>query len=114
MSPTMSLAVIFAAFVTIGVIASIFMGRRGHNPFAWLALGAILGPLVIPVAAVAVHEERIRQRREVVSGTSGGGTIDVLVGIDGSPEAHAALQCRDAAFRAGDRSPHASERRGLR
>lgn len=51
---------------------------------------------MIPVAAVAVHEERMGQRREVVSGTSAGGAVDLLVGIDGSPEARAA---RNAATR---------------
>jgi nucleotide-binding universal stress UspA family protein len=94
----MSLLLILAAFVTIGVIASIFMGRRGHNPFAWLVLGCILGPLVIPVAAVAVREERMRQRREVASGTSAGGAVDVLLGIDGSPEAQAALHAATRLF----------------
>lgn len=47
MSPTVLLLILFMSFATIGVAASIFMGRRGHNPFAWLLLGAILGPLVI-------------------------------------------------------------------
>jgi len=91
MSPTTLLLITFVAFVTIGVMASVFMGRRGHNPFAWLLLGAILGPLVIPVIVAAVYEEQMRQRREVVRGTAGEGSVDVLVGIDGSPEAVAAL-----------------------
>jgi nucleotide-binding universal stress UspA family protein len=94
----MSLFIILGVFIAIGVIVSVFMGRRGHNPFAWLMLGCILGPLVIPVAAVAVHEERMRQRWEVVSGTSAGGAVDVLVGIDGSPEAEAALRAATQLF----------------
>jgi nucleotide-binding universal stress UspA family protein len=98
MSPTMLLLIFFMSFVAIGVAASIFMGRRGHNPFAWLMLGAILGPLVIPVIAVAIHEERMHQRRKVVGGSSAGGAIDVLVGIDGSPEAEAALHAASALF----------------
>jgi nucleotide-binding universal stress UspA family protein len=98
MSPTVLLLILFMSFATIGVAASIFMGRRGHNPFAWLLLGAILGPLVIPVIAVAVQEERMRQRREVASGTSAGGAVDVLVGIDGSSEAEAALHAASALF----------------
>ena len=98
MSPTLSLLIIFMSFVAIGVAASIFMGRRGHNPFAWLILGAILGPLVIPVIAVAVHEEKMRQRSEVVGGVSAGGAVDVLVGIDGSAESEAALHAAAALF----------------
>jgi nucleotide-binding universal stress UspA family protein len=98
MSPTVLLLILFMSFVAIGVAASIFMGRRGHNPFAWLLLGAFLGPLVIPVIAVAVHEERMHQRRKVVGGTSAAGAVDVLVGIDGSPEAEAALHAASALF----------------
>ena len=64
MSPTTSLLIIFVAFLAIGVMASVFMGRRGHNPFAWLLLGVVLGPLVIPVIVVAVYEEKTRQGQE--------------------------------------------------
>ena len=98
MSPTVFLLILFMSFIAIGVAASVFMGRRGHNPLAWLLLGAILGPLVIPVIAVAVNEERMRQRREVVGGTNAGGAVDVLVGIDGSPEAEAALHAAASLF----------------
>jgi nucleotide-binding universal stress UspA family protein len=94
----MALLILLVVWVTIGVVASIFMGRRGHNPFAWLVLGAILGPLVIPLGAVAVRQERMLQRRQLASGTSAGGTVDVLVGIDGSPEAQAALRAATRLF----------------
>jgi nucleotide-binding universal stress UspA family protein len=129
MSPTALLLIVFISFVAIGVAASIFMGRRGHNPFAWLLLGAFLGPLVLPVIAVAVHEERMHQRREVVGGTSAGGAVDVLVGIDGSPEAEAALHAASELFgpmigrltlatvedfdTAGSRTPREFERRAV-
>ncbi len=123
----MALLILLVVWVTIGVIASIFMGRRGHNPFAWLVFGAILGPLVIPVGAVAIREERMLQRRELASGTSAGGTVDVLVGIDGSPESQAALRAATRLFgpvigrlalatvedfdSAGSRTPLETERR---
>jgi hypothetical protein len=92
MSATTALFIVLGVWVTIGIVASIFMGRRGHNPFAWLVLGTIFGLLVVPVAIVAVSAERIHQRREIVSGLGAGGTVDVLVGIDGSPESKAALR----------------------
>jgi len=92
-SATAALFIALVLWITIGVIASILMGRRGHNPYAWLVLGAILGPLVVPVAIVSVSDERIGQRREVMSGlASPEGVVDVLVGIDGSPESKDALQ----------------------
>jgi nucleotide-binding universal stress UspA family protein len=92
MSATTALFIFLGVWVTIGIVASIFMGRRGHNPFAWLVLGTMLGPLVIPVAIVAVSGERIHQRREIVTGLGAGGIVDVLVGIDGSSESKAALR----------------------
>jgi hypothetical protein len=92
MSATTALFIVLGVWVTIGIVASIFMGRRGHNPFAWLVFGTIFGPLVVPVAIVAVSGERIHQRREIVSGLGAGGIVDVLVGIDGSPESKAALR----------------------
>jgi nucleotide-binding universal stress UspA family protein len=88
---TRSLLIIGAAWVAIGVVASIAMGRRGHNPFAWLVMGAILGPLVIPVASVSVAQERTGRPDEVIGGSPGEGDVDILVGIDGSPASEAAL-----------------------
>lgn len=92
MTATQLLLMIAALWMAIGVVASVAMGRRGHNPFAWLALGAIFGPLLIPIATVAVRDERMRRRREVSGGSPGQGPVDILVGIDGSPESEAALQ----------------------
>lgn len=98
MTATQMLFLIAGLWALVGVAASIVMGRRGHNPFAWLLLGAILGPLVIPVAQVAVRDERTRQRREVVSGSPSGGSVDILVGIDGSPESETALHVATTLF----------------
>ena len=89
---TTALFIGIAVWIAIGVVASVFMGRRGHSPYAWLVLGTILGPLVGPVAVVSVSEERVRQRREVIVGLGAAdGNVDVLVWIDGSPESTAAL-----------------------
>jgi nucleotide-binding universal stress UspA family protein len=99
MSATAALFIVLVVWVTIGIVASILMGRRGHNPQAWLVLGAILGPLIVPVALVSVADERIRERREVASGSpSPQGMVDVLVGIDGSPESEAAVQTAGRLF----------------
>jgi nucleotide-binding universal stress UspA family protein len=86
------LLLVAAVWAAIGMAAAIVMGRRGHNPFAWLILGATLGPLCIPVAMVAVVEEHTHIRREVIGGRGGQGPVDILVGIDGSRESEAALR----------------------
>jgi hypothetical protein len=50
MSATTALALVMAAWLAIGVVSGITMGRRGHDGFTWMLLGATLGPLVIPLA----------------------------------------------------------------
>ena len=101
MTPTQILGTIGALWIVIGVSASIVMGRRGYNPFAWLLLGATLGPLVIPMAVGTVRATREDPRvlphsfRESVGG---GGTVDLLVGIDGSTHSEGALRAALALF----------------
>ncbi len=65
------------------------MGRLGHSPYAWGLLGLLLGPIALLLALVEVRNER-PWTRLVASGDPGGGPVDVLVGIDGSPESAAA------------------------
>lgn len=88
----------FLTWGAIGVVSAIVMGRRGHAPFSWLVLGVALGPLVIPLAF-----SRVRQTRGLTGGLGGTwrGPVDVLVGIDGSPESTAAARVVGALF--GDR-----------
>jgi nucleotide-binding universal stress UspA family protein len=81
------LLVVGAVWVAIGVTASVFMGRRGHDAFGWLVIGMVLGPLTIPLALRSIRDERSQRVREVRAGGLGAGTIDVLAGVDGSTEA---------------------------
>lgn len=86
---------VVAAWSAIGVVLSIVMGRRGHNGFGWLVMGALLGPLGIVMAIDAGrHDEQLGPRTvaERVPVTAGTGPIDVLIGYDGSFEADAAPQ----------------------
>ncbi len=50
MSATTALAIVMVAWLAVGVVTGIAMGRRGHDAFTWLLLGATLGPLVVPLA----------------------------------------------------------------
>ena len=102
MTTTQTLGIIWALWALIGVTASIVMGRRGHSSFSWLLLGAILGPLVIPLAlgtARATSRDPRARARPLREGAPGSGNVDVLVGIDGSVQSAAALRAAVDLFR---------------
>lgn len=83
------LALVAAAWLTIGLGLALLMGRRGHGAWPWLVLGTMLGPLAIALAIDAFrHPVGLEYR--VDTGASWGGPVNVLVGVDGSPEADAA------------------------
>jgi nucleotide-binding universal stress UspA family protein len=89
-SSTAFLSLLMATFACIGFVLAIVMGRFGRSPFAWGLLGLLLGPIALLLALVEVRNERPWWTRLVASGDPGSGPVDVLVGIDGSPESTAA------------------------
>ncbi|MGZ8628719.1 MAG: universal stress protein [Actinomycetota bacterium] len=88
---TEALAIALAVWLTVGITLAVVMGRRGHGSFQWFLVGAVLGPIALPVAWAKVRDEPDAESREIASGVPGAGDVDVLVGIDGSPESEAAL-----------------------
>ena len=90
MSSTAFLTLLMGTFACIGFVLAIVMGRLGHSPFAWGLLGLALGPIALLLALVEVRNERPWWTRLVASGDPGSGPVDVLIGIDGSPESAAA------------------------
>jgi hypothetical protein len=93
---------IVVTWVAIGVVVGIVMGRRGYHSPTWILVGAVFGPLTIPLTTHAVRDARRWSRpRTLFAGSVGTGTVDVLVGIDGSAGSEAAL--RNAVRLLGDR-----------
>ena len=45
-------------WLAVGLILSLVMGRRGHDAFGWLILGALFGPLTAVLALYARRTER--------------------------------------------------------
>jgi nucleotide-binding universal stress UspA family protein len=91
-STTEFLLIVLAVWLTIGVTLAVVMGRRGHGAFQWFFIGAVLGPLALPLAWSSIRDERRASGRSMAAGVRSGGSVDVLVGIDGSAEAASALQ----------------------
>lgn len=88
------LLIALAVWLTVGITLAVLMGRRGHSPFEWLLIGAILGPIALPLAWGRINSEPAAPNREIVDAAPGPGTgpVDVLVGIDGSTESETALR----------------------
>lgn len=84
--------VIVVVWLLTGVVLSVVMGRRGHIAVGWGALGAMLGPLAVVAALGTARHEKEEQPVTVVPTLALGGPVDVVVGIDGSPECFLALQ----------------------
>ena len=96
MSATSALVVLIVSWVVIGVAAAIVMGRRGHAPYSWALIGAVLGPLVVPLMISAARREdtssAAASRHPDVSRTDPARDgLDLLVGIDGSDQSMGAL-----------------------
>lgn len=80
-----------AVWVVAGVITGLVMGRLGHDPKLWLALGILSGPTSVALVAQALSDHDLIRPTRVERGRAGRGPVDVLVGIDGSPESESAL-----------------------
>lgn len=94
-----SIVILLAAvWLAIGFGLSLVLGRRGHDGFSWLVVGTLLGPLAILLAIDAIQNGERRETSVLLAGSGGRGTTDVLVGVDGSPEARAALDVAVATF----------------
>lgn len=83
--------VVVLAWALFGVSTALLMGRRGHQPFMWLVLAIVFGPLVVPLAANALRHHRRGLLQRLSVGHAGTGTVDVLGGIDGSSESDQAI-----------------------
>jgi nucleotide-binding universal stress UspA family protein len=90
-SATQVLILAVVAWMAIGLVASFVMGRRGHQPLAWWAVGAVFGPLMLFLAIEGVLSEKLARAEVLETGVSGPGSQKVLVGIDGSPESLSAM-----------------------
>jgi nucleotide-binding universal stress UspA family protein len=87
-----AMLIVFGAFLLIGVVTGLVMGRRGRDPWMWGVLGALFGPLVVPLILVRRPSDSHPVDLVVNAGTVASRGVAVLVGVDGSPEAAGAAR----------------------
>jgi nucleotide-binding universal stress UspA family protein len=63
----------------------------GHDVRLWLALGMMAGPTSIALVVRALKDHELVRPTRIVTGRSGSGPVDLLAGVDGSPDSEAAL-----------------------
>jgi nucleotide-binding universal stress UspA family protein len=84
-------AVVCGVWMLEALALGYVMGRRGYEAYSWTLIGVVLGPLGIALAVSFALRPLPGEPRVVQRGRRGAGTIDVLVGIDGSRAADAAF-----------------------
>jgi hypothetical protein len=62
-----------AVWLTVAITLAVLMGRRGHSPFEWFLIGAVLGPIALPIAWGRIKDEPTAPDREVVDVSPGPG-----------------------------------------
>ncbi len=67
------------------------MGRWGYDMRKWTAVGLIFGPVGTAIGLGVALRSRPRKPEVLHAGHHRDGPVDVLVGLDGSPEARAGL-----------------------
>jgi nucleotide-binding universal stress UspA family protein len=81
-------------WMATGVVAVVLLlYRRGHRERTWLLIGAVLGPLVVPIVVERGRRgpQRLDRREERAVG-DGVRRPCVLIGVDGSPGSEEAVR----------------------
>ncbi|GAB3127345.1 hypothetical protein GCM10027160_51890 [Streptomyces calidiresistens] len=93
MTTALFVALVIAVWVLSGVIAAVvLLGRQGYRDWHWYVLGALLGPMFVPIAAERPRTRPRTLERNALTPeehTIGGRTA--LVAVDGSPESRQAI-----------------------
>ncbi|MEX0801511.1 MAG: universal stress protein [Dehalococcoidia bacterium] len=81
--------------LAFGALSAYAASRWGRDPFAWLLLGAVLGPIGFLLLA-GMHRDDLRRTRPSLAGAGSraGGPphVRVLLAVDGSPASARATQ----------------------
>ena len=101
MSYELAIPLIGVTWVCIGLVLSIVMHRRGQLGYAWLVLGVLMGPMAIVFAWDTLRHDATNGPQVIDPGVPRRGSIDVLVGVDGSAGSSAAVDAAVELFQHG-------------
>jgi nucleotide-binding universal stress UspA family protein len=83
-------ALVLVTWVAIGLASVLFLERHGRRSVAWFAIGAVLGPILLPIAVeLAASQGTLLERRP--QREVGRARMTALVAVDGSAESDDAL-----------------------
>ena len=85
--------VLAAAFAwsAVGIVACAGFRRAGHNFWLYAGLAVWMGPFILLVMRLVARDQEPSVIQVLRSGSDLDGWVDVLVGIDGSPESSASV-----------------------
>lgn len=85
MDSTQVLVVVFASiWILGGLVVALWMRRSGHSLYIWLGIGVLCGPFSALLALDRIRH--LPRPSPLPIATDHGDVLDVVVGIDGSPE----------------------------
>ncbi|MEZ0339174.1 universal stress protein [Mycobacterium sp. pV006] len=95
---TLSLVVAVAAvWLFTGLVTGLWLVRRGHSLW-WIAIAMMLGPIFVPIAWERVERSGPRRTAPDHGAQPRTGAPRVVVGMDGSEQAQAALNAAQQLF----------------
>lgn len=100
MTPAAWFLLCVLAWLGLGVLLGFVLGRRGFDGLSWFLIGTLLGPLSVLIAWNCIRRDE-RLGTEIVAtpaSVRSATGIDVLVGVDGSPESEAAVSTAMSMF----------------
>ncbi|MCZ2811678.1 universal stress protein [Modestobacter sp. VKM Ac-2979] len=96
-------AIVIALWVLAGLAAVVvLLARQGYRHWGWYLMGAVLGPLFIPIAAERARRDvAVLERGEGSPRNEDPDRLTVVVGVDGSAESDQAVREAGRLFAGG-------------